>query len=88
MENLKDYLGLTGKDVITGFSGVITCVCSYIGGCERLMIDHFVGEKGEKREGEWFDVSRIEIDKEKERITLSEDKVEQSPGLGKQAPVR
>ena len=53
-------VGYTGKDVITGFTGVITGVCSYITGCDQICLSPKVGKDGGKLEGHWIDISRVE----------------------------
>lgn len=87
MNDLKDFFGKTGKDVITGFVGVITGACSYISGCDQLLLSPLVDEKGGHRDGQWFDSSRVEI-QDVETIVLSKEKVAAAPGPDKAAPIR
>lgn len=87
MNDLKDFFGKTGKDMITGFVGVITGACSYISGCDQLLLSPKVDDTGAARDGKWFDTSRIEI-QGVEAIVLPKEKVAAAPGPDKAAPVR
>lgn len=61
MENLRNNLGKTGTDIITGFSGIITAAACYITGCDQYSLTAEVKDNyTEGRQG-WFDVNRIEI---------------------------
>lgn len=88
MNDLKQMFGCTGKDVITGFQGVITGACAYISGCDQVLLAPKCDKDGKMDEGKWFDTSRIEILLGVERIELPKDKVEAAPGPDKPAPVR
>lgn len=59
MEDIK--LGLTAKDKITGFTGVITGHCEYISGCDQMLLTPKVKEDGTAQDGRWFDKQRIVI---------------------------
>lgn len=52
-------LGRTGRDVITGFQGVITGECRYLTGCTQVVLVDKV-DKDSKARDKWFDVSRVE----------------------------
>jgi hypothetical protein len=54
-------LGLKAKDRITGFEGIITGRAQYLTGCSQCVLVPTVNEKGEVRDGQWFDESRLEI---------------------------
>ena len=84
MENFKENFGLQGKDVITGFEGIITGYLCYISGCAQYLLTPPVNEKGEVREAQWFDTSRVQIGDLK--ITLPKEKVAEAPGPDKAAP--
>ena len=79
-------LGLKGKDVITGFEGIITGDVSYLTGCRRLLIAP-PSDNGAMRESHWFDIDCIEI-LNNERIALPISEGAETPGFGKQAPKR
>ena len=53
-------LGMTLKDRITGFAGVVTGRCEYISGCNQVLLVPPVDEKGDHREPHWFDEQRCE----------------------------
>lgn len=53
-------LGITAKDTITGFQGVVTGYCAYVSGCNQALLTPPVDEKGAHREGHWFDVQRLQ----------------------------
>ena len=57
----KADFGKKARDKITGFSGVITGINSWITGCDQILLQPSVNEKGEWQESRWFDDSRIEI---------------------------
>ena len=63
-------MGVTAKDKITGFSGVVTGSASYISGCDQYLLSPKVDEKGEYKEGRWFDEQRLEVPSGNEMITL------------------
>jgi len=83
---MRNDFGFTGKDVVTGFTGIITGSCSYISGCDQYLLTPQVGVDGVYKEGQWFDTSRIDIDKAKAPIALDNDKVLANPGPDKAAP--
>ena len=88
MNDLKENFGFTGKDIITGFTGVITGATSYISGCDQLLLAPRADEKGNVKDGQWYDSSRVQIMPEHPRVELPQDKVEEAPGPDKSAPIR
>lgn len=54
-------LGCKVKDKITGFKGIATGICSYITGCDRVLVTPPVCKKGKLAEGEWFDIQRLTV---------------------------
>jgi hypothetical protein len=54
-------LGLKAKDVVTGFSGVVSSVSFDLYGCVQAVISPGTDKDGQMQRGEWFDVARIEI---------------------------
>lgn len=77
-------LGRKFKDRVTGFEGTCTGVADYISGCSQALIIPTVGEKGEFRPGEWFDVQRLEATGA-EVLTLDNSR---SPGPDREPPRR
>lgn len=57
----KSNMGRTGRDIITGFTGIITGVASYITGCDQYSL---AGKANDDNVGTtmWVDVNRVEID--------------------------
>ena len=54
-------LGRHAKDLVTGYSGVITTVGFDLYGCIQVVVTPPVGKDGESKSGHWFDVSRISL---------------------------
>ncbi|TIL34283.1 hypothetical protein [Mesorhizobium sp.] len=82
---MKVQLGMRVRDVITGFEGRVTGRAEYITGCNQVLASPTVGEKGEHRDGHWFDEQRAEILDNGEAITLDNGA---TPGCDKPAPIR
>lgn len=79
-----DLLGLSGRDRITGFQGVITGQTHYISGCAQVCLMPSVDKDGKPREGQWFDEQRIELN-DLARIVLDNGS---TPGPDMPAPIR
>lgn len=59
-------LGMTGRDRITGFEGVIESVSFDLYGCIIFNIKPVgLNKEGMTKDGLWFDVNRIEIKSDK-----------------------
>lgn len=82
--------GVTVKDCITGFSGVVTGFTTYITGCNQYLIQPPVKESGEFQEGRWYDEARLQPVLDKSVIELPEQKIpaKQTSGPDKPAPIR
>lgn len=76
-------LGLTVRDRITGFTGVVTGHCRYISGCHQALVVPRM-QDGKLPESQWFDVQRLE-DVGEGRIVLDNG---DTPGCDKAAPKR
>lgn len=63
-----NLLGLKASDKVTGFSGVITSVSFDLYGCIQLVVSPPVGSDGKKPDGHWFDLNRLDIDHNGERV--------------------
>lgn len=62
MDKMFKYrLGLEARDLITGFTGLITARVQFITGCNNYKISPKVGKDGEAKEGVMFDENQIEI---------------------------
>ena len=86
--NTNELFGKNAKDIITGFTGIITGRCEYISGCTQLLLQPTIDGSGSYREGQWFDESRISINEEVETVRLPAEKVALNPGPDKAAPKR
>ena len=54
-------LGQQVRDIVTGLTGTATGICSYISGCQQVLVVPKYREDGTKVESEWFDVQRLEL---------------------------
>lgn len=79
-----DWLGLTVRDRISGFVGVVTGHVRYLTGCNQLLVQPRVGGDGKWIDSQWVDESRASIDTSHERVTLPVI----DPGPDKVAPRR
>lgn len=81
---MKHEFGVTGRDKITGFTGIITGWTTYISGCSRVLLAPPVTSEGKLVEGEWFDEQRIDV-VAGDRIVLDNSS---TPGADRDAPKR
>jgi hypothetical protein len=91
-------LGRYGTDKITKVSGPITSICFDLYGCIQVCIERGLDKDGKRHESFWYDISRIDLEPEKNRVmalpTQYIDKTPASPsnyGHGpaeKPSPVR
>jgi hypothetical protein len=79
---MKDVLGKTMKDQITGFQGVVTGRCEYLTGCHQLLLSPKMEKGGKPECAEWFDEQRC-LPVRAKRIVLDNSK---TPGFDKPAP--
>ena len=55
-------LGDRAKDVIGGFSGIVTAETQWLYGCRRVAIQPEKPDKdGKHREAEWFDEDQVKV---------------------------
>lgn len=75
-------LGFRGQDVVTGFAGVVSSIGFDLYGCVQAVLTPSVDDKGETKDGRWFDIARIKI--------TSHERVLDPPSfvLTEQAPVK
>lgn len=78
------WLGFTAKDVITGFSGVVTGYCAYISGCHQVLLVARA-EGGKEPVSAWYDAQRLKIDPDVPQIALDNGR---TPGCDLAAPKR
>ena len=74
-KEIKYELGRQAKDIITGFTGVLSGFCRHLTGCDTYGITPPMKKDGTLAETMWFDVNRIKILKGKRVvINTTEDK--------------
>ena len=76
-------LGKTAKDRITGFKGIVTGIVYYISGCHQALLTPPIDKDGKRRDGEWFDLQRLTVLKDK-KIVLDNE----APGFDQTPPQR
>lgn len=54
-------LGVTVTDIVTGFSGRVTGLVSYITGCNQALVTPRADKPNEFPAGQWLDVQRLEV---------------------------
>lgn len=59
--DLDEMMGKEVKDIVTGFSGVITGKSTWLFGCNQYCVSPKISEDGGIKAGEWFDEGRIQI---------------------------
>ena len=80
----KLQFGMTVRDKITGFQGVLTGLTTYISGCSQGLVAPALKKNGTPREGAWFDVQRLE--QVGTKIIVLDNST--TPGFDKAAPIR
>ena len=80
---MRDELGRTYKDRITGFEGVVTGRVEYISGCNQLLLSAKVG-KDSTTKTMWVDEQRVELVSDVQQIVLDNEK---TSGHDESAPV-
>ena len=80
-------LGVTAKDKITGFKGILTGYASYITGCDQYLLAPKAKKDGSVGEGKWYDENRLEVMKVK-KVTLKTGKGTNDNGACEAAPVK
>jgi len=53
--------GAIVRDRVTNFEGTATGRASYITGCDQILVQPAIDDKGTFREGRWFDKQRLEV---------------------------
>jgi hypothetical protein len=83
---MNDILGRKVKDRIAGFKGIATGYVSYLTGCNQVLVAPPVGKDGSAKDSNWFDESRLEVDRKTAAIKLETKGF--TPGFDKTAPAR
>ena len=64
-----DLMGHNATDKITGFAGVITSISFDLYGCIQAVVTPLAdNEKGEYKSGNWFDVTRLNIEPDAKKV--------------------
>lgn len=53
-------LGHKARDVVTGFTGVVTSICFDLYGCVQAALTPFADKDGKTGDTNWFDTKRLE----------------------------
>ena len=64
-EKHLEMLGLKVQDHVTGFNGVVTSMSFDLYGCVQAVVTPPVDKSGETKNGQWFDVTRLKVLKNK-----------------------
>ena len=72
---MRQHFGKHGRDVVTGFKGLITGHCEYWTGCNQTLLIPLATEEVPRPEGEWFDDNRIYIIEDLVQVRLIEHEV-------------
>ena len=76
-------MGVTAKDKVTGFVGVITAHTQYISGCSQILLVPTVKDN-KKQDAEWFDEQRCERVGSNQVVLFNDE----TPGCDVEAPKR
>ena len=58
---LKLVNGMTVRDVVTGFEGVVTSVVQHLVGCDQVAVTPPATKDGDLREPKWLEAERLEV---------------------------
>jgi len=81
----KADFGKEATDKITGFTGTIVAVSSYITGCDQVLLQPPF-KKNEWKDGRWFDDDRLELTGKSIDFKTTEGALRGGPDRG--APVK
>lgn len=84
--NQKIALGDRARDIITGFEGIVTGHCTYITGCDQVLLAP-PSKDGDFKESHWFDADRCSV-VQSEAVRPSTVSSATRPGPDKEAPRR
>jgi hypothetical protein len=54
------WLGYQVRDVVTGYVGVVSSISFDLYGCVQAIVTPPLDKDGNRRDGSWFDISRLE----------------------------
>lgn len=78
-------MGFEVKDRITGLTGVVTGITTYISGCSQALVNPRIVENGKMAESVWIDVQRLELLSGTAVVVLDNGV---TPGFDAPAPIR
>jgi hypothetical protein len=58
---MREFLGHTMQDSISGFTGVAIGHCVYLTGCNQTLLQPRCEKSETKPEGQWFDDQRLKV---------------------------
>lgn len=59
--DFDEMMGKEVKDIVTGFSGIVTGKITWLFGCNQYNVMPRVAENGDTKDGQWFDEGRLEV---------------------------
>lgn len=80
-------LGDAVRDKITGFGGIVTGRCTYISGCDQLLITKKLKEDEGDMKSHWIDIDRCEITS-KNVVKIEKVSNPKRPGADIAAPIK
>lgn len=63
-------LGVTVRDLLTGFEGVATGKSTYLTGCDQYLVQPVALKDRDIVDGRWFDAQRLELVSDKNPVVL------------------
>jgi hypothetical protein len=72
-----DFFGKQATDKVTGFTGIATSVSYHMYGCEQVCLMPKCDDSGKTREGQWFDIGRLDFG---EQIVMPSEVQSSVPG--------
>ncbi len=54
-------MGDTGKDIVSGFKGIMTSRQIHLSGCDHVYLQPPIKKDGSPQKGEWFDETVVEV---------------------------
>ena len=59
--DLDVMMGKEVKDIVTGFTGIVTGKSTWLFGCNQYCVSPKASEDGNIKAGEWFDEGRLQV---------------------------
>lgn len=84
----KSDLGKVARDKVTGFTGTLIGIASYITGCDQYLVQPITKETGEHQEGRWIDEGRLELTQDQSTGVDPKTLGAEKPGADIAAPIK